>query len=60
MQETQPGFFPDGQDTIGSEGGTTSNDQFSLITLGSGDAGTGYNFGELPPTLSKRDFLAAT
>jgi hypothetical protein len=60
VQEIQPGFFPDGQDTIGSEGGTTSNDQFSLITLGSGDVGTAYNFGELPPTLSKRDFLAST
>jgi hypothetical protein len=31
-----------------------------LITLGSGDVGIEYNFGELPPTLSKRDFLAST
>ena len=60
VQETQPGLFPDGQETVGSEGGTTTNDTFSTILLGSGDAGAGYNFGELPPTLSKRRFLASS
>ena len=60
VQETQPTFFPDGQDTVGSEGGNTTNDSFTAITLGSGENGTVYNFGELPPLLSKRDFLASS
>ncbi len=60
VTETDPPFFGDGQDTIGSEGGTPGNDTFSAIVLASGVDATAYNFGELPPTLSKRRFLASS
>jgi uncharacterized repeat protein (TIGR01451 family) len=60
VTETDPAFFPDGQDTIGSENGTVSNDRFSDIELASGVNATDYNFGELPPTLTKRRFLASS
>jgi len=74
VSETQPAGFLDGQDTLGSLGGTKANDKF-FLTLGSNDQGTDYNFGELPqptvsmlgnpvppdlPPLSKRMFLAST
>jgi len=75
VTETQPAGFLEGQNTLGSLGGTQGNDQF-FITLGSNDQGTDYNFGELPqptvvsvlgnpdtpdlPPLSKRMFLAST
>jgi hypothetical protein len=71
ITESQPPGFLDGQDTLGSLGGTKGNDQF-FVTLNSGDNGTSYNFGELPsptvnvigqpdpPPLSKRMFLAST
>lgn len=58
--ETHPTFFPDGQDSVGSEGGTLGNDLLSNIVLESGDNAVAYNFGELPPTLSKRRFLASS
>ncbi|MCL4876277.1 MAG: DUF11 domain-containing protein [Anaerolineae bacterium] len=49
IAETQPtGCYTDGIDTIGTLGGNSSaNDVFSSILAGSGDTGTGYNFGEL-------------
>src|SRR5207237_7745990 len=37
----------DGKDTIGNIPGTTGNDQFSGIVLGSGTQSTANNFGEL-------------
>ena len=60
VTETDPAFFQDGQDTVGSEGGTATNDQLSAIVLGSDIDATDYNFGELAPTLSKRRFLASS
>ena len=45
--ETQPEEYRDGKDTIGTQGGTVSNDQFS-INLGVGVQGWENNFGELP------------
>ena len=60
VQETHPAFFEDGIDSIGSAGGSTSNDDFDQISLASGVNATDYNFGELPPTLSKRRFLASS
>jgi hypothetical protein len=74
ITKTPPPGYLDGQETLGSLGGTKGNDQF-LVTLNSNDQGTDYNFGELPqptvsilgnpvtpdlPLLSKRMFLAST
>ncbi|WP_416233540.1 putative Ig domain-containing protein [Cronbergia sp. UHCC 0137] len=44
--ETQLTGFNDGIDTVGSLGGTVSNDMFSNITVAASANGTGYNFGE--------------
>jgi uncharacterized repeat protein (TIGR01451 family) len=41
--------YLDGKDTIGSQGGTTTNDTFSTITVVSGTNGVNNNFGELLP-----------
>lgn len=60
VQETQPTFFGDGQDTAGSQGGDVSNDDIQNIVLVGGDASVANNFGELPPTLTKRRFLASS
>ncbi|QDU57686.1 SdrD B-like domain-containing protein [Aeoliella mucimassa] len=60
VTETDPAFYPDGQDTAGSAGGSVADDDISNITIGSGVEATAYNFGELPPTLSKRRFLASS
>ncbi len=48
ITETQPRFFRDGKDTIGTPGGATSNDRFSGIVLNQGVNGVENNFGELP------------
>ncbi len=55
IRETQPAAFLDGQDTIGTQGGTTENDVFSNIVLPPNVLGTDNNFGEIvgivsPPT----------
>ncbi len=60
VDETQPGLFPDGMETLGSAGGTTLPDAFENIVLSSGTQAIDYNFAELPPTLSKRRFLASS
>jgi len=55
LTETQPGTHLDGKDTIGTPGGTTSNDKFSNIVVISGTVGTENNFGEkcsAPPVLT--------
>ncbi len=48
ITETQPAGISDGKDTIGTPGGTTSNDQFSAIVLAVGFDGVNNNFGERP------------
>ncbi len=51
ITETQPAGWNDGQDTLGTLGGTLSNDVFSAIHFPTpGAAGTGYNFGEIEGT----------
>ena len=45
--ESQPAGYLDGTDVAGSLGGTLGNDTVTDITVDSGDAGTGYDFGEL-------------
>lgn len=47
LNETQPAGYLDGKDTIGSQGGNTSNDAFTNIVLALGVAGVNNNFGEL-------------
>ena len=49
VTETQPSGFLDGQDALGSRGGTLANDKLSGIVLAQGQAGDAYNFGELAP-----------
>jgi uncharacterized repeat protein (TIGR01451 family) len=49
ITETQPAGFLDGKDAVGAQGGTPGNDVVSGITIGEGNPGPGYNFGELPP-----------
>lgn len=61
LTETQPINFIDGKDTIGTPGGTTSNDMFSNISLPPGFCGMNNNFGELGLTTtyaSKRSLLS--
>ena len=47
LTETQPAGFADGKDTIGTQGGDTSNDKFSNIQLSCGVNGIKNNFGEM-------------
>ena len=50
ITETQPAGLLDGIDTVGSLGGdATVNDVISGVVVAAGDAGTGYDFAELPP-----------
>src|SRR5205814_946583 len=49
LTETQVPGLLDGQDTIGTPGGTAGNDQFSAVVLSAGFNGSGNNFGELAP-----------
>ncbi len=63
VAETQPTAMLDGEDSIGTLGGTVTNDRFSSIVLTGDSHGTGYNFGERglrPEFISLRFFLAST
>jgi hypothetical protein len=60
IEETQPGFFPDGRETVGTAGGTALDNVFEMIDLAGGVEGLDYNFAELVPTFSKRQFLASS
>ncbi len=60
LTETQPINFIDGKDTIGTPGGTTTNDMFSNINLPADFCGMNNDFGELgltPSYASKRTLL---
>ena len=46
ITETQPAAYLDGKDTIGSQGGKTSNDKHYDIVLPAGTNGINNNFGE--------------
>jgi len=47
VTQQQPEALLDGKDTIGTLGGTVSDDHFSKIVLGEGDHSSENNFGEL-------------
>ncbi len=49
VTETQPDDYIDGIDSAGSAGGTVGADEITAIVLGSGEAATGYLFGERAP-----------
>lgn len=61
IKETQPAFTVDGQDIIGSQGGSVGSDQFT-VTVAAGTTGTDNNFGEQGrqiTTLSIHDFFSS-
>jgi uncharacterized repeat protein (TIGR01451 family) len=61
LAETQPAVFPDGIDTAGNAAtSNTQNDVFDTIVLNAGADATAFNFGEMPPAFSKRQFLASS
>ena len=60
IAETQPAVFPDGIDTPSTQASSnTQNDIFDTIVLNTGVDAAAFNFGEMPPSLSKRQFLAS-
>ncbi|MEX2120447.1 MAG: DUF4214 domain-containing protein [Pirellulales bacterium] len=60
LTETQPANFVDGQEVLGSLGGTVTNDMFSDIVLPAGIVGVDYCFGERGRgDVSKQDFFAS-
>ena len=50
LTETQPTGFDDGQDTLGTAGGTLGNDTVTGIVLPALGSGMDYIFAELPPS----------
>ncbi|MSR57620.1 MAG: matrixin family metalloprotease [Planctomycetaceae bacterium] len=60
LTETQPVRYLDGQDTIGTPGGTTTNDMFSAIVLNEGVNGAENNFGEIGATINGMKYLDVT
>ena len=48
--QSQPEGYLDGSDSAGSLGGVAGNDIVSDIKLASGQAGSGYSFGEIRPS----------
>jgi uncharacterized repeat protein (TIGR01451 family) len=51
-EPVQPAAFADGQDAVGTAGGTLANDSISAIALPFNTDATGYTFGELGTTIS--------
>jgi len=63
VTQTQPEALLDGEDTIGSLGGTVDDDRFSEIVVGEGEESTENNFGERglrPQFVTLSLFLAST
>ncbi len=59
LAETHPADYLDGVESVGTMGGTTANDQI-FFSLGAGQNGTGYHFGEvglLPGNITRRNFI---
>jgi hypothetical protein len=44
--ESQPAGYADGGETIGSHGGTATNDRIDNVSIPSGGGASGYDFGE--------------
>ncbi|MCO6458200.1 MAG: DUF11 domain-containing protein [Pirellulaceae bacterium] len=61
VEQTQPAALPDGQDTRGTPVlGVVEPDAFAQLQLQPGVEARNFNFGELPPPVSKSWFLAST
>ncbi|MCI0685450.1 MAG: carboxypeptidase regulatory-like domain-containing protein, partial [Gemmataceae bacterium] len=60
LTETHPSQYEDGQDAIGSQGGTTGNDVLSNIALGAGVIGVNNNFGEITPEIADLSIVKTT
>jgi hypothetical protein len=64
VQEIQPGFFQDGIEQVGANGGVSqANDWITGINFAGGESASGYNFGEFglrPHFMLKRMLLAST
>ncbi|MEM7662364.1 MAG: SdrD B-like domain-containing protein [Pseudomonadota bacterium] len=57
LSEAQPAAFADGQDTVGTAGGTVGADSVTGITLGAGATGENYSFGEQDAVINGTVFL---
>lgn len=58
IAETQPPQYADGQEQVGTLGGThAANDVFDGVALGVSQVGANYNFGELAARLSGAVFI---
>ncbi len=57
IAQIQPGDYIDGGDVVGTVGGaavgSSTNDRFNQVVLGSGDEGVNYNFCEVEPASIK-------
>jgi hypothetical protein len=63
VREEHPIAFFDGDDQIGTGGGTAADDQFSGIVIEAGDSSSGNNYSEAgirPQYFSRRMFLASS
>lgn len=63
VRQTHPIAFFDGEDQIGSAGGTAGNDHFSGIQITASEGSSQNNFGELglrPEFFSRRIYLASS
>lgn len=61
VAETQPAGFGDGNDTLGTAGGTAAvDDVFSEIALGEDVDATGYLFGDLEPEVLGDIYISTT
>jgi len=58
LTQTQPSGFADGQDAVGTLGGTLGNDTVSDILVAASASGVGYNFGEVTATGGTGAYLA--
>ena len=62
VRQDQPDIFPDGQETAGTGATvppTVADNVFQDLGLGRDEDAEGFNFAELRPTRSKRDYLAS-
>ena len=57
LTESQPAAWGDGQDRVGTLGGTLGNDTVTGIVLGANQFGSGYDFGEVGGSLRGQIYL---
>lgn len=57
--ELQPRGFREGKTFVGSLGGRARRNQIDSLTLNAGAIGSGYDFSELLPTVSRKSLIAS-